>query len=43
MLYHIRFAFHLWRHVLDMTLWQAWTYPHDQGIGLDADQSQLAE
>jgi hypothetical protein len=28
-LYHIRFALHLWWNVRDMSLLQAWGYPHD--------------
>lgn len=42
MIYHMRFALHLWRHVPGMSLWQAWTYPIDKTVG-DGDPIEDAD
>lgn len=42
MLYHLRFALHLWRRVPGMSLCDAWRYPLDRSFG-DGDPIEDAE
>lgn len=42
LIYHIRYAFHLWTSVGDMTIRQAWEYPYDMDQG-DGDPIEDAE
>lgn len=40
-IYHLRFAFHMWANVRDMSMREAWNYPCDRSWG-DGDPAEDA-
>lgn len=43
LIYHIRFAYHLWRGVSWMTLWGAWRWPFDPSVGCGDPEEDAGE
>lgn len=47
LIYHVRFAYHLWTHVPGIGAWDAWTYPCDitwgSGDPIEDAQEEMQE